>query len=236
MSSFLAAPLALWPALWPELPSWVQGQTYWLTAACVAAGVVVGMALLQFVLAYGHFERAFHRGKPLKVGRAMSAVVDEAVKTNPGRKVVFTGHSLGGALAALAFAQFRCHGKYDAVPVDLVTFGAPRMGDDAFLAWLIGRCHEAPGTGSVLFADLGDPVPYLPPTAAFVPEAMRRVTWLSALLSGAYLVGWLPYALAYGVQLRTNWPSLLTWSGSDGISVARHFEYQRAVSSKAARS
>jgi hypothetical protein len=51
------------------------------------------------------------------------------LEAHPGRRI-FTGHSLGGALATLAAAIFQ--------PACLITFGAPRVGDAAFGATMSG--------------------------------------------------------------------------------------------------
>ena len=52
---------------------------------------------------------------------------------HPG-PTLFTGHSLGGALACLAASRVR--------PARLVTFGCPRVGDAAFVATLAGVAVE----------------------------------------------------------------------------------------------
>jgi hypothetical protein len=52
---------------------------------------------------------------------------------HPG-KCLITGHSLGGALAALAASVFK--------PARLITYGAPRVGDNAFSATLAGVATE----------------------------------------------------------------------------------------------
>ncbi|RDA94306.1 hypothetical protein CP533_0530 [Ophiocordyceps camponoti-saundersi (nom. inval.)] len=46
----------------------------------------------------------------------------------PNHRVVFTGYCGGGAMATLAAAYFRAKG----FPVDLYTFGSPRVGNEAF--------------------------------------------------------------------------------------------------------
>jgi triacylglycerol lipase len=69
----------------------------------------------------------------------------------PHQRLWLTGHSLGGALATLAAAHIgseAIHGLY--------TFGAPRVGDAAFTAFLPGKCH-------VRFVHRDDWVPQIPP-------------------------------------------------------------------------
>ena len=66
------------------------------------------------------------------------------------RKVWFTGHSLGAALATLAAAQ------YTAGPRSLYTFASPRVGDAAFAAGF-------PLPRAPRFVHCNDLVPRLPP-------------------------------------------------------------------------
>ena len=53
--------------------------------------------------------------------------------------VLFTGHSLGAAMATIAAAEL---GGPDSPPVRLFTFGCPRVGDAAFVSWAYGRLQN----------------------------------------------------------------------------------------------
>ncbi|KAK9435565.1 lipase [Metarhizium brunneum] len=100
---------------------------------------------------------------------AASAAIKSAREKNPGYKVVITGHSLGGAVAIISTAYLR----RDGIPIDLYTYGAPRVGNDKFANWFSSQqgrhwrvTHE------------NDPVPRLPP----IFTGYRHVTpeyWLS---------------------------------------------------------
>ena len=57
----------------------------------------------------------------------MEEYIIAAVKNYPDYAVVFTGHSLGGALANLFAINFRQ--KYPGKEVKLYTFGQPRVGN-----------------------------------------------------------------------------------------------------------
>jgi hypothetical protein len=58
--------------------------------------------------------------------RALQAVWEEVRPSiAPGKRLLFSGHSLGAALATLASTLVR--------PAALYTFGSPRVGDDAFV-------------------------------------------------------------------------------------------------------
>ena len=71
---------------------------------------------------------------------AESNVMDaiaRARKEHPTYRVIATGHSLGGALAALAAAVLRSQGCH----VDLYTYGAPKLGYDAVSKFLESNEH-----------------------------------------------------------------------------------------------
>ncbi|EYC23663.1 hypothetical protein Y032_0015g2771 [Ancylostoma ceylanicum] len=73
-------------------------------------------------------------------------------------KVVFTGHSLGGALATVAAARAAREGLRPGEEILVYTFGAPRVGDTIFAAnfnKIIPNCYR------VVFRQ--DIVPHLPP-------------------------------------------------------------------------
>jgi hypothetical protein len=67
-------------------------------------------------------------------------------------EVCITGHSLGGALATLAFGRF----ADDAT--SLITFGCPRVGNNAFRQRLLSR----QGKGICRFVNSNDTVPHVP--------------------------------------------------------------------------
>ena len=203
---------------WPcTLPEHLQEKS----ALVVVFAVFASLVLVQRFFAWGRFEDGFRRRDTLRVGPALSKHVTGAETAN----VVFTGHSLGGALATLAFVDYCL--KYPERRTTLVTFGAPRAGNDAFLTWLRDR-NTSGGVSVTAFADVGDPVPYMPPSSGFLGQMAPRCTWLSALLVGIYVIGWLPYAIAYKAHLGGGWRTCVRWSGSEGISPSRHFAYLTA--------
>jgi hypothetical protein len=60
--------------------------------------------------------------------RHLEPIIRDVIRKNPGKKVIFTGHSLGGAVAAVAGLIVGCYACY--------TFGAPKSGDGSFRsAW-----------------------------------------------------------------------------------------------------
>ncbi|VUC24085.1 unnamed protein product [Clonostachys rosea] len=80
--------------------------------------------------------------------------ISDAVAVNPGYSIKATGHSLGGAIASMAAASLR---NNTGLPVDLYTYGAPRLGNAAFNHFLA----DLPGA-DYRVTNLDDPVPRLP--------------------------------------------------------------------------
>lgn len=77
--------------------------------------------------------------------------------TYPGAKVVVTGHSFGGALAALAAVDLQLMGH----AVCLNTYGAPRVGESNF----VNYSNSLLTLTNLRAVYLNDPVPNLPPMA-----------------------------------------------------------------------
>ncbi|KHN97242.1 lipase [Metarhizium album ARSEF 1941] len=88
------------------------------------------------------------------VGRAIAV----SRRGNPRFTVVFTGHSLGGAVATIGAAYLRSGG----LPVNLYTYGAPRVGNERFASWFSNGIQGR--QWRVTHED--DPVPRLPPILA----------------------------------------------------------------------
>ena len=102
-----------------------------------------------------------------QVWEQVHTLVTDYRSKNPQKEIIFTGHSLGGALAVLAYSRF-------ADPdISLYTFGCPRVGDAAFR----DRVLQNPGRGIYRFVNFNDAVTHVP-TASFlyhqVPESCLR--------------------------------------------------------------
>ncbi|KAI0169644.1 alpha/beta-hydrolase [Hypoxylon sp. FL1284] len=80
--------------------------------------------------------------------------VANASATYPDYKIIFTGHSLGGAVTTLAAGFARKRG----FAADLYTFGSPRVGNEAFVSYVTNQT----GTENRV-THVDDPVPRLPP-------------------------------------------------------------------------
>lgn len=125
----------------------------------------------RVALAHADYEKApvrtVHEGFHTALGKVWDDLSQQIlVWTEPktgraARQIFITGHSLGGALATLAFARLAIHPDRP-VPV-LYTFGCPKVGDEAFVTEL-DRLY--PERVFRLIND-SDIVPHLPPLPDF---------------------------------------------------------------------
>ena len=113
-----------------------------------------------------------HRGSQLALDQVWTSV-HEAVRSyrahHPNSEICFTGHSLGGALAALAYSRFA-----DA-NISLFTFGCPRVGDAKFRDRLLSN----PGRGISRYVNFNDAVAHVPTDGLLycqTPSACYRFT------------------------------------------------------------
>ncbi|WP_367179963.1 lipase family protein [uncultured Zoogloea sp.] len=119
-------------------------------------------------------------------------------------RVVFTGHSLGGAVATIAFMVYSCRcrsqgAKENAV---LVTFGAPRIGDMDFVNEFSSRFKGR----FVHVQHPGDPVPDLPPNG--MRELIARRFWMRGPLGCLVILlyfGWTIVARLYRAPRAARW-------------------------------
>lgn len=88
--------------------------------------------------------------------------VEAALRDHPGYQLTLVGHSLGGAVAALAALEFQARGWEPHV----TTFGEPRVGNAAFNRYLDERFNlGAESAEDSLYrrvTHMDDPVPLLP--------------------------------------------------------------------------
>lgn len=87
--------------------------------------------------------------------------------------IYLTGHSLGGALATVFFAQAQLSSLPDSLTrkMSVYSFGAPRMGDERFTAWM-----NETGASKKIFkvVNAQDLVPRLPALPETLPERLRK--------------------------------------------------------------
>ncbi|KAI8323418.1 alpha/beta-hydrolase, partial [Martensiomyces pterosporus] len=106
------------------------------------------------------------------------------IERYPDYSVVFTGHSLGGAQAAIALTDFLVsHANYKS-KLSLYTYGQPRTGNGAFAGWL-----SAQGVPIYRTTYHYDIVPHIPPKilgyAHHTQEAYYAPNSNSAVLCGS---------------------------------------------------
>ena len=107
-------------------------------------------------------------GKPLAYYK-LREVVKEQLGKHPSATLVVTGHSLGGALAAIFPALLALHGEQDVLDrlLAVVTYGQPRVGDRVFSDFLHARLRVEM-LRVVYRYDVVPRVPFdAPPVAAF---------------------------------------------------------------------
>tara|TARA_B100000242_G_C43044674_1_gene487524 strand:+ start:661 stop:1683 length:1023 start_codon:yes stop_codon:yes gene_type:complete len=90
-------------------------------------------------------------------------------KTQSIPSIIFTGHSLGGALATLSSLYFKC--KYPEAEVSCITFGSPRAGSKEFTRLFNNNIEE-----SYRFVNDNDPVPCVPLAWRF--KHVKGCQWL----------------------------------------------------------
>lgn len=93
----------------------------------------------------------------------------------PGRPVVFTGHSIGGAVAAIAAAVYARY--HTGTPVTVFGFGAPKFGNGLFFS-------EVDDTTWFFVNAVGDNVVFLPPAAGFVQSPFSSTNFADAFFQG----------------------------------------------------
>jgi hypothetical protein len=87
--------------------------------------------------------------------------VRELMNSYPGSPLYVTGHSKGGAMACIAALRLlRMHKIY---PTKVVTFAAPRVGDQTFV-----NAYNASLPNTLRYEFQDDIVPHLPPSNAFI--------------------------------------------------------------------
>jgi hypothetical protein len=90
-------------------------------------------------LPYPYNEAGFHNGFNDMTNALLPATttaLKNAVAKYPNHKVVFTGHSLGGAIASLTAYKLAQRGVISWNKINVLTYGQPRIGDPDFAAYL----------------------------------------------------------------------------------------------------
>jgi hypothetical protein len=120
-----------------------------------ALGFVLSLCLVA-ALASGWAENVFRKPAVIS-GRPLQCYAPELAAY---KRVWFMGHSLGGALATLCFAEARADPRLREKAY-LVTFGAPRIGDVEF----VRRFEQDHSDRYLHLVNRSDPVPEMPPSS-----------------------------------------------------------------------
>ncbi|MFT3721733.1 lipase family protein [Pseudorhodoferax sp.] len=135
-------------------------------------------------------------------GRPLGALVRDLNKYD---RVIFTGHSLGGAIASVAFAIYRTWCKTDASRRDnghLVTFGSGRLGDETF----VNSFEQHHASRFIHIQHPGDPVPQIPPNGLFELVARRfPIRGFGGFLLSLAFIPWTVYKYAWHVPRPARW-------------------------------
>jgi Lipase (class 3) len=108
-----------------------------------------------------------HRGFQLALNQVWDKVhslVTGYRRQYPHAEICFTGHSLGAALAVLAFSRF------SDPDLSLYTFGCPRIGDSAFR----DRVVSNNGRGIYRYVNYNDAVAHVPPESLFYRQTPEK--------------------------------------------------------------
>ncbi len=178
----------------PILSGWQYFVIPWVTLILFEVGVL---------------EWLFKRWKPIRTGDPLRSF---ATDLSCFREVIFTGHSLGGAMATLAFADYQKNSNNQ--NGRLITFASPRIGDaDCMKAFEANPDHQGRYLNVI---NLGDPVPLSPGTLEQARRLPKEAGWLRAVMVG---VG----------HLRRIWAFLYEqqppgeWSKSDSLMEVGEF-------------
>ncbi|KAI1092472.1 alpha/beta-hydrolase [Rostrohypoxylon terebratum] len=171
--------------------------------------VFVPCDLVSGCLAHTGFLAAYK-----EIAKGVSAALKTAVAAQPTYKIVFTGHSLGGAVATVAAAYARKQGY----AADLYTYGSPRVGNDAFVDFVTNQ------TGSEFrVTHLDDPVPRLPPIFLDYRHVSPEY-WLSDGTANTTT-----YA-ASDIKVCTGFANTKCNAGTGGLDIDAHLHYFGAIS------
>ncbi|KAI0883192.1 alpha/beta-hydrolase [Annulohypoxylon maeteangense] len=171
--------------------------------------ILVSCDLVSGCLTHAGFLTAYK-----EISSALLAALKKAVAANPTYKIVFTGHSLGGAVATLAAGYARKQGY----AADLYTYGSPRVGNKAFVSYVTNQ------TGSEYrVTHLDDPVPRLPPIILNYRHTSPEY-WLSTGTSNTT-----SYTAA-DVQVCEGFSNTKCNAGTGGLDIAAHLHYFEAIS------
>ena len=131
--------------------------------------VIPGIENEDYPQVHSGFNQQFESVKQ-RIQLKIDELLDINDKHNKNKKVIFTGHSLGGALATLSSLYFKItNPKLD---ISCITFGSPRVGDFKFV-----KLYEKYIKESHRYVNDNDPVPCIPTSWRF--QHVPGLIWLN---------------------------------------------------------
>ena len=186
-------PMAVWLLLHSFFPS------FGTTAQALLVSLLIGF--LAACLENGVIEDFFLKTNPPS-GTRLAVLIHDLNKYD---KVIFTGHSLGGAVASVAFAIYRTWCKTDVSRLDnghLVTFGSARLGDQVF----VSSFEEQHASRILHIQHPGDPVPQIPPNGMYELLARRfPVRGIGGFLLSLAFLPWTVFKYTWHVPRPARW-------------------------------
>ncbi|KAI1391465.1 alpha/beta-hydrolase [Hypoxylon trugodes] len=149
-----------------------------------------------------------------EIADSLLAGLASAQSANPSYKIIFTGHSLGGAVSTVA-AGYARNKNY---AVDLYTYGSPRVGNEAFVNFITQQAGA-----EYRVTHLDDPVPRLPPIA-FDYRHTSPEYWLSDGTSTQS-----DYTAA-DIKVCDGFANTDCNGGTDGLDIDAHLYYFEHIS------
>lgn len=113
------------------------------------------------------FYNQFSELKP-NIDKIVKEYYDTADTVN--KEIIFSGHSLGGALATISALNYA--NKYPDITVDCITLGSPRVGNNKF-----AEMFNKSVSSSYRFVNDNDPIPCLP--TAWRYKHVKGCVWLT---------------------------------------------------------
>ena len=110
-----------------------------------------------------------HKGFANSIDRLIPNILADLRQVPLDKRVVFVGHSLGGALATLLSAKHK--------PDELVTFGAPRVAGPELAEYLSNIEYHRIVTKHDLLRWLPPNIPYIPPYVHSGERRLLEVDW-----------------------------------------------------------
>ncbi|KAI1084118.1 alpha/beta-hydrolase [Whalleya microplaca] len=145
-----------------------------------------------------------------EIAEGVLAGLATARAAHPDYPIVFTGHSLGGAVSTLGAAYARKEGYSN---VDVYSYGSPRVGNKAFAAFVTDQAGA-----EFRVTHLDDPVPRLPPVIINYRHTSPEY-WLSTGEASTT-----SYAVA-DIQVCQGYANLNCNGGTLGLDTSAHSSY-----------